>query len=93
MTKRKAAAAALTAAIAAAPLAAANGDEYQFIISGYPAANYSHTENSSAITLNAGAVPVVSAAGDMEARSHSDGTSTAITLNALPFKGFYMSIK
>ena len=38
MTKRKAAAAALTAVIAAAPLAAANGDEYQFIISGDPVA-------------------------------------------------------
>jgi anti-sigma factor RsiW len=34
MTKRKAAATALTAAMAVAPLAAANGDEYQFIVSG-----------------------------------------------------------
>ena len=34
MSKAKAAAAALTAAFAAAPLAAANGDEYQFIVSG-----------------------------------------------------------
>ena len=68
MTKRKAAAAALTAAMAAAPLAAADGDGYQFIISGYPVANYSHTESSSAITLNAGAVPVAGAVGDLEAR-------------------------
>ena len=34
MSKAKAAAAALSAAFVAAPLAAANGDEYQFIISG-----------------------------------------------------------
>ena len=38
MSKVKAATAALTAAFAAAPLAAANGDEYQFIISGDPVA-------------------------------------------------------
>ena len=34
MTRKMAAAAALSAAMAAAPLAAANGDEYQFIVSG-----------------------------------------------------------
>ena len=34
MTRKKVAAAALTAAMAAAPLAAANGDGYQFVISG-----------------------------------------------------------
>ena len=93
MTKRKAAAAALTAAMAAAPLAAANGDEYQFIISGYPAVNYSHKASSTAVTLNAGAIPVAGVSGDLEARSHSSGRSAAITLDALPFKGFYMSIR
>ena len=34
MTRKKAAVAALTATLTAAPLAAANGDEYQFIVSG-----------------------------------------------------------
>ena len=93
MTKRKAAAAALTAAMAAAPLAAANGDEYQFIVSGYPAANYSYATSSSAITLHAGAVPVADISGDLEARSRSNGSSAAIMLNALPFRCFYMSIR
>ena len=93
MTKRKAAAAALTAAMAAAPLAAANGDESQFIVSGYPAANHSYADSSSALALNAGAVPAASVGGDIEARSRSDGVSAAITLNALQFKGFYMSIR
>ena len=45
MKKGKAAVAALSAAMAAAPLAAANGDEYQFIISGDPVA--AETEGSS----------------------------------------------
>ena len=94
MTKRKAAAAALTAAMAAAPLAAANGDEYQFIDpSTYPAANYSYATSSSAITLNAGAIPVAGVSGNLEARSRSDSSSAAIMLNALPFKSFYMTIK
>ena len=94
MTKRKAAAAALTAAMAATPLAAANGDEYQFIDPPtYPAANYSYATSSSAITLNAGAVPVAGVSGDLEARSRSNSSSTAIMLNALPFKGCYLTIR
>ena len=94
MTKRKAAAAALTAAMAATPLAAANGDEYQFIDpTTYPAANYSYATSSSAITLNAGAVPVAGVSGDLEARSRSNSSSTAIMLNALPFKGSYLTIR
>ena len=94
MTKRKAAAAALTAAMAATPLAAANGDEYQFIDpTTYPAANYSYATSSSAITLNAGAVPVAGVSGDLEARSRSNSSSTAIMLNALPFKGCYLTIR
>ena len=54
MTKRKAAAAALTAAMAAAPLAAANGDEYQFIISGDPVA--AETEDSCSASSEATAL-------------------------------------
>ena len=91
---KKKAAAALTAAMAATPLAAANGDEYQFIDpTTYPAANYSYATSSSAITLNAGAVPVAGVSGDLEARSRSNSSSTAIMLNALPFKGCYLTIR
>ena len=50
MTGRKAAAAALTAALAATPLAAANGDEYQFILSGDPVA--AETVGTSSLTSN-----------------------------------------
>ena len=94
MTMRRPAMAALSAALAAAPLAAANGDEYQFIDpTTYPAANYSYATSSSAITLNAGAVPVAGVSGDLEARSRSNSSSTAIMLNALPFKGSYLTIR
>ena len=52
MKKGKAAAVALTVAMAAAPLASANGDEYQFIISGDPiaAATEGSSSDSSATT-------------------------------------------
>lgn len=52
MKKGKVAASALSAAMAAAPLVAANGDEYQFIISGDPvaAATVGSSSDSSATT-------------------------------------------
>ena len=86
MRKGKAAAAALTAAMAAAPLAAANGDEYQFIDPAtYPAANVSHSARSAAMELETGALRVASAAGGLEARSRTRGASNAIALETSKF--------
>ncbi|MBR3221768.1 MAG: zf-HC2 domain-containing protein [Kiritimatiellae bacterium] len=80
--KGRAAAAALTAAMAASPLAAADGDEYQFIDPAtYPAANVSHSASSDAIMLTAGAVPAFGGSDDLEARSRSSDSSVAIALN------------
>ena len=94
MGKAKAAAAALSAAFVAAPLAAANGDEYQFIVSGYPAENPSHSMMSDGIALETGALRVMGSADMLEARSRTSGCSVAIALNAQKWTpGFIISIK
>ena len=88
MSKVKAATAALTAAMAAAPLAAANGDEYQFIDpTTYPAKNVSYSARSSAVTVDAGALRIAGAPDDLEARSRTRGASAAILLDATKFHG------
>ena len=95
-TRKKAVAAALTAAITAAPLAAANGDEYQFIVSGDPIAAAtvgSSSAISGEITLETGALRVAGSADDLEARSRTTGASVAIALNATKFRAFIMSVR
>ena len=93
MSKVKAATAALTAAMAAAPLAAANGDEYQFIDpTTYPAANESYSARSSAITINAGALRIAGVSGNLEARSRTKGASAAILLDATKWHGMIISV-
>ena len=89
MSKVKAATAALAAAITAAPLAAANGDEYQFIDpTTYPAANVSYSAQSKKpITINAGALRIAGVSGNLEARSRTKGASAAILLDATKFHG------
>ena len=96
MTRKRAAAAALTAALAAAPLAAANGDEYQFIVSGDPVAAAtvgSSSARSDEITLETGALRVAGSADDLEARSRANGVSVAIALNATKFRTFIMTVR
>ena len=78
MTGRKTAATALTAALAAAPLSAAD--------SSYFAA-------SDAITLETGAMCIAGTAGELEARSRSHGFSSAIALNAIKFRTFIMTFR
>ena len=86
MTKRKAAAAALTAAMAAAPLAAANGDEYQFIISGDPVA--AETEDSCSASSEATALTSVTLAdeivydSELEARYRTMDDSNTCSLRS-----------
>ena len=96
MTRKKAAAAALTAALAATPLAAANGDESPFILSGDPVAAAtvrSSSASSDGIALETGALRVAGAADDLEARSRSNGSSVAIALNAAKFRTFIMTVR
>ena len=97
MTKRKAATAALTAAIAAAPLAAANGDEYQFIVSGDPVAaetagissSSSETVPLTVGTLSGGFVHE----SEFEARSRTVDESSTNVLRSDKFKGIIISVK
>ena len=94
MTKRKAAAAALSVAMAAAPLAAADGEAYQYIISTpYPEANAHHSLASSPTTVNSGALRVAGIAKEIEARYRSSASSFAVALNALEFKTFIITVR
>jgi predicted anti-sigma-YlaC factor YlaD len=94
MTKRKAAAAALSVAMAAAPLAAADVEAYQYIISTpYPEANAHHSLASSPTTVNSGALRVAGIAKELEARYRSSASSFAVALNALEFKTFIITVR
>ena len=94
MTRKKAAAAVLTVAMAVSPLTAANGDEYQFINPAtYPAVNPSYPTASDAITLETGAMRIAGTAGELEARSRSNSASVAIALNATKFRTFIMTVR
>ena len=72
-------AAALTGAIALAAATPTRADGYQFIVSGYPAANPSQSAVSSGTSLAVGALAATSASADLEARARtcddSDGTA------------------
>ena len=93
MSKVKAAAAALTAAFTAAPLASASGDEYQFIDpTTYPAENVSYSARSSAIAVDSGALRVASVSDNLEARSRTKGASSAIMLDATKWHGMIISV-
>ena len=97
MTRKKAAAAALSAAMAVGPLAAANGDEYQFIISGDPAA--ASTEGSSSASSSTGPLtggPVADGTvfeAELEARYRTMDESPARKLRSDKFKSFMISFK
>ena len=72
-------AAALMGATALAAATPVRADGYQFIVSGYPAANPSQSDVSSGTSLAVGALGDVSAPADLEARARtcddSDGTA------------------
>ncbi len=94
MTKTKAAAAALSVAMAAAPLAAADGEAYQYIISTpYPEANVHHSSASEPTMLDSGALRVAGVSKELEARYRSSASSFAVALNALEFKTFIITVR
>lgn len=89
-------AAALTVAIITAPLAVANVDEYQFIVSGDPIAAAtmgSSSAISDEIALETGGLRVAGSTEDLESRSRTAGASVAITLNATKFRTFIMTVR
>ena len=79
-TLKKAAALMGAAALAAATPVRADG--YQFIVSGYPAANPSHSDVSSGTSLAVGALASTSASAALEARARTCDDSLGIALRS-----------
>ena len=59
-----------------------HADTYQFIVSGYPAANPSHSDVSSGTSLAVGLLGDVSASTDLEARARTCDDSDGIALRS-----------
>ena len=97
MIKVKAATAALTAAMAAAPLAAANGDECPFILSGDPVAAATAGSSSSSSATAALAVGTLSDGFvyglEFEARSRTTDDSNLSSLRSDPSRGMILTFR
>ena len=97
MRKGKAATAALAAAMATAPLAAANGDEYQFIISGDPVAaadaNSSYASSDTGPLTSGPLADGVVFTSSLEARYCTIGESPARKLRSDKFRSIIMSFR
>ena len=75
-------AAALMGAVALSAATPVRADGYQFIVSGYPAANPSQSDVSSGTSLAVGALGDVSAPADLEARARTYDDSLGIALRS-----------
>ena len=87
-------AAALTGALALAaaqPSAAADG--YQFIVSGYPAANPCQSDVSGGTSLDVGTLADVSVAGALEARARTSDDSASSSLRSDAYQAMVIIIK
>ena len=97
MKKSTAATAALASAMAAAPLTAARGDGYQYIISGDPVA--AETVGSSSASSTAASLTSGTLAGgfvltsELEARSRTIGESAVTALRSDKFNGTFIIFK
>lgn len=92
-TTRSAALGAATAlALATAP-PAASADGYQFIVSGYPAANASHSGVSGGTSLAVGILGDNGVAGPLEARCRTSDESPGTALTSTRPAGFYLIIR
>ena len=80
------------AAISAAQLGAGGG-EYQFIISGYPAADNCHSDVSSGTSLEFGVLSDISASDALDARSRTDDLSNHSPLRSDKFRGMNITIR
>ena len=89
---KKAAALTGTLALAAAqPSAAANG--YQFIVSGYPAANPYQSDVSGGTSLDVGTLADVSVADALEARARTSDDSASSSLRSDAYQAMVIIIK
>ena len=89
MTGKKAAAAAFASAMAAAPLATARGDGYQYILSGDPvAAETANSSSASSATASLTSGTLADGhmlASELEARYRTAGESSATALRSDKF--------
>jgi len=90
-TLKKAAALMGAAALAAATPVRADG--YQFIVSGYPAANPSQSAVSAGTPLTVGALASTSASADLEARARTRDDSAGIALRSDKYTAMIIIIK
>ena len=79
-------AAALTGAIALAAATPTRADGYQFIVSGYPAANPSRSDVSSGTSLAVGVLASASTSAALEARARTCDDSAGTSLRSDEFK-------
>ena len=97
MTKKKAAAAALASAMAAAPLTAARGDGYQYIISGDPvAAETADSSSASSATSSLTSGTLADGyvlASELEARYRTTGESALTALRSDKFSATIIIFK
>ena len=77
---------------AAIPLST-SGDGYQYIVSGYPAANPSRSARSASTGLDTGAYHIVSASDAMEARYRTCIASNATALRSDEFRAMIIIFK
>ena len=75
-------AAALMGAITLSAATPVRADGYQFIVSGYPAANPSHSDVSSGTSLVVGMLASTSASAALEARARTCDDSLGIALRS-----------
>ena len=80
-------------ALATAQPTAAAGDGYQYIVSGYPAANPKQVARSASTSLETGAYRIVSAANDLEARYRTCIASNATALRSDEFKAMIIIMR
>ena len=86
-------AAALMGATALAAATPVRADGYQFIVSGYPAANPSQSAVSSGTSLAVGALASTSASADLEARARTTDDSDGIALRSDKYTAMIIIIK
>ena len=80
------------AALSAIPFAA-NADGYQFIVSGYPAANVSYSAASSGTSLVTATRKQPTAAQSLEARYRTWDESDGIALRSDKFRGMILIVR
>ena len=86
-------AAALTGAIALAAAQPAAADGYQYIISGYPAANECRVARSTGIALETGSYRRKGLATDLEARYRTRMSSLGIALNTTEYRAMVIIMR